>query len=232
MKFSHFFVFLLLVAVVLFERLCQTLFNVSSYQVLKWCAAHGSDRIVIVFLAGVGSLSFVAFLSYRFYNMYIATTAKAESYVFLGDKLKEGFFAYKEGDELKTRVFISSFLDKNEYPASSMGSLYYQKIVFKGKDGHFTKFDFFYTANLILYSFMQLALFMFSYLGVLVLLKTYALYNDFFLYEDLQAKGIGAIFKAVNDQTNNAPLKLIYALVAFYLFSIIYIKMVTRKIVR
>jgi len=232
MKFNFFLIVSFLIGALLFELLCQKIFNISAIELLKWCKDHGSSRLPVIFMAGIGVPVFFIFLAYRFYNMYVATTIKPDCYVFLGDKLKEGFYAYKKDDKLKTRIFIPSFLDMNVYPASSLNSLYHQKLMFKGKDGNYTKFDFFNIGNLILQSLFHLATFMFAFLGILALFKNYAVYNSLFMEsgQDLKAEGIETIFKSINLQTNNLLTHSIFVVTAFYVFSVVYIKVVTRKI--
>src|SRR5262249_53898678 len=162
-------------------------------------------------------------LAYRCDNLFAAATGKREDYVFLGDRLTKGFYAYSENDAAKARVFIPSFLDATVHPASSLHAIYMRKAMLRDVRGDFTSMDFLWVPNQILWSVMHLTFFMFSVCGVLVILKSYGLHaRDWTMYhETISQTGIGGIFTVLNAKTNGFFTYFISSTLLFYAISIL-----------
>lgn len=127
----------------------------------------GNARPAIIFIWLVTTLTFAGLAAEHLRNVYVALTGKPDSYVFLGDKLREGMYAARESDPAKLPIFVASLVSRDQYPNATFVSTYDRKIIFQDSEGNLTSADMLNTGRLILFSCLQLALLFFSALCVI-----------------------------------------------------------------
>lgn len=223
MKFQYIFILWLIIIASIAELTTRSVFKVSILGVIAWWITEGSSRLMVIFLVGLCGTLFLIFISKRTSEFYLSIVGKPETYVFTGDKLREGFYGYRDNDELKNEVFIPYFLDANYYPATSFNSLFYRKAVIRNKTEVLSA-DVLLIGPMIIWTIFTVFLLVLFVAGMLVLFKDYALSIKVIQESD----NLNNITAFVLEKTSSKAFYCVLALGLLPLFFIPYIKYKTK----
>lgn len=174
MKLPYFFAIWAILIGGLIELVSRNLFHVSSWSLWEWWLKESDKRLLIILLVGFFGMLFLIFISARTSQTFLVMFGKVTTYVFTGDRLREGFYGYQEGRVKLQEEFIATNLDASVYPATSFQSLFYRKVVYKSPTGETVNADFLHLGNLIVWSIITVFLFVLLVAGLLLLFKEYA----------------------------------------------------------
>jgi len=175
MKFKHFAIIWALLLGGLIELVSRQLFQISTWDLLNAWYHHADTRWPIILMIGFFGMLFVILIAIRTTHAYLVTFGKPFTYVFTGDRLREGFYGYKEHETPIQEEFISTALDMNVYPNTSFNALFYRRIVYRGPAGETVHSNFLHAGNLIVWSILAGFVFVLFICGWLLVFKGYAI---------------------------------------------------------
>jgi len=226
-KFSYFIAIWAVLIGGLLELVSNNLFHVSSYSLWRWWLKDGDNRFPIILLAGFFGLLFLIFISARTSQAFLVMFGKATTYVFTGDRLREGFYGYQDkGDKLQEE-FVATPLDANAYPATSFNALFYRRMVYKSPNGETVNSDFLHLGNLIVLTVFTVFLFVLFISGLLLLFKGYATAHQI----ELNGNGIADIAAWVGHHLDRKFLFFCVSIALVPFLFIVLIKINTREVV-
>jgi hypothetical protein len=141
--------------------------NAGSHVVFGAWLQQGNARILLCVIWSITTLAFIALAADHIRNIYVALTGKPETFIFLGDKLSDGMFVAREGDPLRAPLYVELFINKNQHPTTTFYRVYDRKILLQDAEGNLTPADMLNTGRLIVFSFLQLMLLLFSAMCVI-----------------------------------------------------------------
>jgi hypothetical protein len=160
--FARAFTFTCVIYAAAIEAFCRVATGESAVTLLPAWLEKGDGRVVLPIIWLLSTPGAVAFIADHVRNVFVSLTGKPESYIFLGDRLREGFYAVREADPRRQPVFVAHFVARDQYPSRSFGSIYLRRILLKDAEGNLTAAEALSTGKTLIFTVAQLFLLMMS----------------------------------------------------------------------
>ena len=160
--FSRTFTLVCAAYVVAVEAFCRVATGESAVTLLPAWMEKGDGRVVLPIIWLLTTPGAVALIADHVRNVFVSLSGKPERYIFLGDRLREGFYAVREGDPHRQPVFVEHFVARDQYPSRSFGSVYLRRILLKDAEGNLTAAEALSTGKTLIFTVAQLFLLMMS----------------------------------------------------------------------
>ena len=160
--FSRVFTVLCVLYVVAVEAFCRFATGESALTVLPAWLAKGEGRVVLPIAWLLVTPAVLAFLADHLRNIFVSLTGKPASFIFLGDRLREGFYVVPEAKPRGEPVFVPHFVAREQYPCRSFGGVYVRRILLRDAEGNLTAAEALSTVKTVIFSVAQLFLLMLS----------------------------------------------------------------------
>jgi hypothetical protein len=144
------------------EGFCRLATGESAVVVLPAWLEKGEGRIILAALWILATPGALALLADHIRNVFVSVTGKAESAIFLGDRLREGFYVVREADSGRQPLFVEHFVARDQYPSRTFGTIYMRRILLKDAEGNLTAAEALSTGKTVIFSVAQLFLLMLS----------------------------------------------------------------------
>jgi hypothetical protein len=203
------------------EGFCRIATGESVLTLLPAWWQKGEGRVILPVLWLLSTPAALALLADHVRNIFVSLTGKAESTIFLGDRLREGFYVAREKDSRRQPVFVEHFVVRDQYPSRTFNNVYVRRILLKDAEGNLTAAEALSTGKSVIFTVAQLFLFLMSagpWISIAGQFK-----SSFTVRADLP-QAVGAL--AFPD---NFAWAAVLAIAAFYVGSIAVIAWATRE---
>jgi len=144
------------------EGFCRLATGESVVVVLPAWLEKGEGRVILTALWILATPGALALFADHIRNVFVSLTGKPESAIFLGDRLREGFYVVREADSRPQPLFVPHFVARDQYPSRTFGTVYMRRILLRDAEGNLTAAEALSTGKTVIFSVAQLFLLMLS----------------------------------------------------------------------
>ena len=160
--FARTFTILCALYVAAVEGFCRLATGESVITLVPAWLEKGDGRVILAVLWILATPGALALLADHIRNVFVSLTGKPESAIFLGDRLREGFYVVRESDTRRQPLFVPHFVVRDQYPSRTFGTIYVRRILIKDAEGNLTAAEALSTGKTVIFSVAQLFLLMLS----------------------------------------------------------------------
>ena len=139
----------------------------------EWLA-RGDGRVAMSLMFVIGGIGFLAMGGDHCRNVWVAARGRPESVIFLGDRLRAGFSAAREGDASRTVFHVPHFVVHETHPTTTFHGAWKRRILLRDPEGNLTPVRNLATWRMALFALAQLVLLLFAAGSLVVVAGQYA----------------------------------------------------------
>jgi len=156
------------------EAACRATTGQGLATVLPEWFTRGDGRVAMSLMFAIGGVGFLAMGADHCRNLWVAAHGRPESVIFLGDRLRVGFFAAREGDAARSVFHVPHFVVHETHPTSTFHGAWKRRILLRDPEGNLTPARNLATWRMALYAMAQLVLLLFAAGSLVVVAAQYA----------------------------------------------------------
>ncbi len=156
------------------EAACRATTGHSLASVVPEWFSRGDGRVPMSIMFVIGSVGFLAMASDHCRNVWVAARGRPESMIFLGDRLRAGFFAARKGDASRRVFYVPHFVVHETHAASTFHAVWKRRVLLRDPEGNLTPARNLATSRMVFFALAQLVLLLLAAGSLVVVAGQYA----------------------------------------------------------